>query len=71
MSFNFFKDTRYGDNVIASHNGLSIPCKNIQTISEIIHNVKDAETTEYILINEAQFFSDLKENVVLLGLALG
>jgi thymidine kinase len=64
MSFNFFKDTRYGDNVIASHSGLSIPCKNIQTISETIHNVKDAETTEYILINEAQFFSDLKENVV-------
>ena len=64
MAYNFFKDTRYGDNIIASHSGSSIPCKNIQTISEIMNDVKGIQTVHYILINEAQFFSDLKENVV-------
>ncbi len=63
-TFNFYKDTRYGDNLIASHSGFSIPCKNIQTISEIIDIINNDKTTEYIYINEAQFFPDLKENVV-------
>jgi len=63
IAFNYFKDTRYGDNIISSHNGKQIPSINIQTLSEIF-NYNKFEKKTHIFINEAQFFPDLKDTVI-------
>ena len=63
MAFNYHKDTRYGENIIASHNKKSIPSINIQFLSEIFDHPNFTKTT-HIFINEAQFFSDLKISVI-------
>ena len=62
-AYNYFKDTRYGDNIISSHNGKQIPSINIQTLSEIF-NYNKFEKKTHIFINEAQFFPDLKDTVI-------
>jgi len=63
IAFNYYKDTRYGDNIISSHNGKKIPSINIQTLSEIFQNDKFEKLT-HIFINEAQFFPDLKITII-------
>ncbi len=63
IAFNYYKDTRYGDNIISSHNGKKIPSINIQTLSEIFENDKFEKLT-HIFINEAQFFPDLKITII-------
>ena len=35
IAYNYFKDTRYGDNKIVSHNGKSISSINIENLNEI------------------------------------
>ena len=64
LAFNYYKDTRYGENCIASHNGLVIVSINIKTISEIFTDHKYFNKFSHILINEAQFFPDLKNSVI-------
>ena len=63
MAFNYHKDTRYGENIIASHNKKSIPSINIEFLSQIFDNPDFSKTT-HIFINEAQFFSDLKDSII-------
>lgn len=63
IAYNYFKDTRYGDNIISSHNGKLISSINIQTLSEIFKDEKFEKRT-HIFINEAQFFPDLKDTVI-------
>lgn len=63
MAFNYHKDTRYGENIIASHNKKSIPSINIEFLSEIF-NHDDFPKTTHIFINEAQFFPDLKQSII-------
>ena len=63
MAFNYHKDTRYGENIIASHNKKSIPSINIEFLSEIFDHPDFSKTT-HIFINEAQFFSDLKDSII-------
>ena len=63
VAYNYFKDTRYGDNIISSHNGKLISSINIQTLSEIFKDDKFEKRT-HIFINEAQFFPDLKDTVI-------
>ena len=66
-AFNYYKDTRYGDNKIVSHDGTSINSVNIDRLSELFVG-ENFETVEHpythIFINEAQFFPDLKESVI-------
>ena len=38
IAFNYYKDTRYGNNKIISHNSNQIPSINIITLSEIYHD---------------------------------
>ena len=40
IAFNYYKDTRYGNNKIISHNSNQIPSINIITLSEIYHDKK-------------------------------
>ena len=59
IAINYNKDTRYGDNQIISHDKKSISSFNFSTLSEIDDN-KLFYDVEWIYINEAQFFKDLK-----------
>jgi len=63
IAYNYFKDTRYGDNIIASHNGLTIPSNNIENLNQIFQDNNFSDKT-FIFINEAQFFPELKSNVI-------
>ena len=67
LTINYHKDTRYGDNIIASHNGNQIPCYNLQTLSELFTDPDKYQLLNrciYIFINEAQFFPDLKDSII-------
>ena len=66
-AYNYYKDTRYGDNKIVSHNGTSIESVNIDKLSQLFigDNIDTIEHPyTHIFINEAQFFPDLKECVI-------
>jgi thymidine kinase len=64
VSINYISDTRYGENIISSHDNIAIPCKSVKRLSEfsdIEYGSSSLEFTEasIILINEAQFFDDI------------
>jgi len=66
---NYAADTRYGDNVLSTHNQIKIPCLMATRLCDIwlnrMHpNYAEVRGADMILINEAQFFEDL-EDVVL------
>lgn len=63
IAYNYFKDTRYGDNKIVSHNGKSISSINIENLNKIFDD-PDLSERSFIFINEAQFFPNLKFNVI-------
>lgn len=69
LPINYDFDTRYGDNVISTHDERKIPCCMVNKLSDI-SNICGGELTEafiqatVILINEAQFFKDIKEWVI-------
>ena len=67
LTINYAEDTRYSDSQLSSHDQIMVPCHFAATISEIIQSPKHSEEykkAEVILINEGQFFSDLKETVL-------
>lgn len=68
LAINYHLDTRYGNNFIVSHNQNSIPSLNLEFLSDLFkNNYNDLlAKSEFIFINEAQFFSDLKDCVVTL-----
>ena len=64
VSINYISDTRYGENIISSHDNIAIPCKSVKYLSEfsdIQYGCSSPEFTQasIILINEAQFFEDI------------
>ena len=71
LVINYYKDTRYGINNInniVSHDGEMIPSVNIILLSNIfeLYGANELNNVNYIFINEAQFFPDLKEGVLTL-----
>lgn len=81
MAINYDKDTRYGKNKIVSHDGDSINCIALHCLDDIWNSKyeKSILDTDFIFINEAQFFNNLKnwvlnivekynKNVILCGL---
>lgn len=67
MSINYILDTRYGENKIVSHDKQKIDSINVEILAEIKTNKQYREVYEnspVICINEAQFFSDLKQCVL-------
>ena len=64
VAYNYYKDTRYGNDKIVSHNGKSINSTNIKTLSQIFDDTNKLINYTHIFINEAQFFNDLKECVI-------
>jgi len=68
LAINYNMDTRYGDNKIVSHNIDSIPSININSLHDINSDLdrKSAfNNADWIFINEAQFFKDLKIFIIL------
>ena len=66
---NYAADTRYGDNVLSTHNHIQIPCIMTANLCDIWlnpnhANYEEVKKADVILINEAQFFEDL-ESIVL------
>lgn len=66
LPINYSLDTRYGKNCISTHDERIIPCKTAQTLADIANICKgnltsDFENCKVILINEGQFFNDIKE----------
>ncbi len=61
-------DNRYSDNEVVTHDGIKIPCLNIQKLKDLYNDHEDilSDENKYILINEAQFFDDIVEMVILL-----
>ena len=69
ISINHSIDTRYDDRLMSSHDKIKIPCiksdNHLMNLLQSEHS-NDIENAKVILINEGQFFSDLKEFVELM-----
>ena len=64
LVLNYKMDTRYGDNKIISHDLINEPAYMISSFDEIFQNEhlkKLYNESEFICINEGQFFKNLKE----------
>ena len=64
VSINYISDTRYGENIISSHDNIAIPCKSVKCLSDFSDIEYGCSCPEFtkasiILINEAQFFTDI------------
>tara|TARA_B100001093_G_scaffold499447_1_gene548697 strand:- start:347 stop:919 length:573 start_codon:yes stop_codon:yes gene_type:complete len=86
LAINYLHDNRFneGSTKITSHDNVSIDCISIESLSELIKNEDFKEkfdNADYIFINEAQFFNNLKlwvltsvnklyKNIILCGLNL-
>jgi thymidine kinase len=63
-------DNRYSTNEVVNHNNERIPCSNYNMLSEFINFLEKKEndylkyTETIVLINEAQFFKDVKSCVI-------
>lgn len=64
-AINHSLDTRYSDGSIVSHDGREIPCVMTSSIMSLIDNV-ELKRSSVVLINEGQFFDDLKIGVEML-----
>ena len=69
MVVNYIEDNRYSDTELSSHDKVLIPCIKMKYLKEIYGCLKDfieiktCFKYKYILINEAQFFTDLYKTV--------
>lgn len=60
LTINYHLDKRYSDNKIVSHDNYGIDCMMLDELESLQDNIK---LYDVIIVNEAQFFSDLKKNV--------
>ena len=67
---NHCSDKRYSKTELSSHDGVMIPCYQIEKIMDFINNCDKENTksnyslSEVVLINEGQFFDDLYDSVL-------
>lgn len=66
LTINHNLDTRYGLNKISTHDKREITCLNFKELREIYDNEDVFLKSNIIMINEAQFFNDLYEIVILM-----
>ena len=65
VAINHILDCRYDKELICSHDHKKIPCIRLDNLSELMIHYKPLLTnTHVVLINEGQFFPDLKESVI-------
>jgi thymidine kinase len=63
IAINHSIDVRYDDRLMSTHDKVKIPCIKTDCLMSVIH---EADNSSVILINEGQFFPDLKEFVELM-----
>lgn len=65
---NYVHDNRYDENDMSTHDGLTIPCKKVEKLFELLSNKnsKLLKNTQAFIINEGQFFEDLYDFVFML-----
>lgn len=66
IAINHMLDIRYGINNITTHDKISIPCIQVNKLSDIFNNKeynKKLSESNVVLINEGQFFEDLFDSV--------
>ena len=64
---NHSSDTRYDAKLLTSHNQEKIPCYQTDSLSKFTNDIlsmKSIKNNAVILVNEGQFFTDLKENIL-------
>lgn len=66
LTINHTLDNRYGVNKISTHDKREIPCYNFKKLREIYDHDNLLVSSNIIMINEAQFFEDLYEIVIVL-----
>ena len=73
LAINYALDTRYSNNQIISHDGLKIDAIYVTSLNEVtnIENNYKFIDAEYIFINEAQFFKNLKSWILNIVNTLG
>lgn len=65
LVINYAEDNRYDSNLLSTHDRQKIDCFNLYKLTDIIkHNI--INTYDVFLINEGQFFQDLKDSVLTL-----
>ena len=52
-------DTRYGNKILSTHDNIAIPCIQVSNLKDLLHS-EEINNADVILINEAQFFQNLK-----------
>lgn len=66
---NHVSDKRYSNTELSNHDGVMIPCKQYSNLMELYQDEDDFDEyvqSEVVIINEAQFFSDLVKVVHLM-----
>ena len=66
-AINYIEDKRYDDTLLSSHDDEKIASINLLNLANLYDNPLYTDrysNSKYILINEAQFFTDLKEFVL-------
>lgn len=64
---NHNSDIRYDEKLLASHDQEKIPCVQTDSLSKFTNQILSNENRKkstVILVNEGQFFTDLKENIL-------
>lgn len=62
---NHAEDTRYHETMLSTHDKAMIPCIHATNLAKVL-DMKQVIDAEVILINEAQFFDDLYETVLIM-----
>lgn len=63
MVINYSMDTRYGNNSVISHDSINVPAFMVSNLDDIFQNkdlFDEYTNSQYIFINEGQFFGGLK-----------
>ena len=64
LLINHSSDSRYDTNgVICSHDKIKINSKSFSSLNELVNNNDIWDSINYLIIDEAQFFSDLYETI--------
>ena len=63
LVINYEEDKRYHESMMSTHDKIMIPCVNVLKIRDIMTK-ENLEQYDVFLINEGQFFGDLKECVM-------
>ena len=64
---NHNSDIRYDEKLLTSHDQEKIPCVQTDSLSKFTNQILSKENRKkntVILVNEGQFFTDLKENIL-------